>query len=186
MTPSDHIEAREPSSLETRLLGVLRTVPDFPKPGIQFKDITPLLANPSLMQETVAAMSAPFVDDGITHVVGIESRGFLFGVPGALRMGLPFVLARKPGKLPMPSVRESFSLEYGADSLEIHADALGAGDRALIVDDILATGGTVAAVCRIVERMGATVAGISVLGEIGGLSDLRLLAPYKTRALLTF
>lgn len=174
------------SSLHARLLAVLRTVPDFPKPGIQFKDITPLLANPSLMQETVEALCAPFRNDGITHVVGIESRGFLFGVPCALALRLPFVLARKPGKLPLPSVREAFSLEYGADALEVHADALRAGDRVLIVDDILATGGTVSAVCRIVERMGASVAGIVVLGEIEGLSDAKLKGAYKTRTLLSF
>ena len=172
--------------LAERVLTVLRTVPDFPKPGIQFKDITPLLADPSLMREVVEAMVAPFVSLDISHVVGIESRGFLFGVPAALALNRAFVPARKPGKLPMPSVRESFSLEYGSDALEIHADAISAESRVLVVDDILATGGTVAATCRIVERMGGTVAGVSVLGEIAGLRDAQLLARFEVAALLSF
>ena len=172
--------------LVARVASTVRTVPDFPKAGIQFRDITPLLANPSLMDEVVAAMCAPFSDRDISHVVGVESRGFLFGMPAALLMRVPFVPARKAGKLPMPTVRESFSLEYGADVLEVHADALDWRSRVLIVDDILATGGTVAATCRIVERMGATVAGISVLAEIGGLCDPQLLAGRHVSALLSF
>ncbi|MBC8085776.1 MAG: adenine phosphoribosyltransferase [Phycisphaerae bacterium] len=174
------------SSLASRVADALRTVPDFPKPGIQFKDITPLLANPSLMQEVVAALCAPFANQAVSHVVGIESRGFLFGVPAAMLMQVPFVPARKPGKLPRATVREVFTLEYGADALEVHADALDASSRVLIVDDILATGGTLAATCRIVERMNATVAGISVLGEIGGLGDPQLLAGRNVSALLSF
>jgi len=174
------------SSLASRLEQTLRTVPDFPKPGIQFKDITPLLGRPSLMTEVVVALCAPFRHSRITHVVGIESRGFLFGVPVALLLNVPFVPARKSGKLPMPTVRESFTLEYGLDVLEVHADGLPSDSRVLIVDDILATGGTVAATCRIVERMGATVAGISVLGEIAGLGDPQLLAGRHVSALLSF
>lgn len=155
--------------LAERLNLVLRIVPDFPKPGIQFQDITPLLASPKLLEETLAAMLEPFKQAGVTHVVGVESRGFLFGVPIALGLRAAFVPARKPGKLPRPTVRESFSLEYGEDALEIHADAFGPHARVVVVDDIIATGGTVDAVCRIVERMGGTVAGITVLGDIVGL-----------------
>lgn len=174
------------ASLVARVEAVIRTVPDFPKAGIQFKDITPLLADVALMEEVVAAICAPFEKSEISHIVGIESRGFLFGVPAALLMRVPFVPARKPGKLPRTTVRESFSLEYGSDALEIHADALSPQARVLIIDDVLATGGTVAAVCRIVERMGASVAGVSVLGEIGGLCDPAVLAGRTVRTLLTF
>lgn len=174
------------ASLAARVEAVIRTVPDFPKAGIQFKDITPLLADVALLDEVIAALCAPFAESQITHVVGVESRGFLFGVPAALRMRTRFVPARKPGKLPRATVRESFALEYGSDALEVHADALDTHSRVLIIDDILATGGTVAAVCRIVERMGATVEGVSVLGEIRGLCDPALLAGRNVRALVSF
>lgn len=168
-------------SLSARVDRALRIVPDFPKPGIRFRDIAPLLANPELLAEVLRAMMPPEDFGEITHVVGIESRGFLFGLPIALVLQVPFVPARKPGKLPALTIRESFSLEYGSDSLEIHADALNQTSRVLIVDDILATGGTVAAACRLVERTGATVAGISILGEIAGLCDENVLAGRKTR-----
>lgn len=156
-------------SLSIRLERALRVVPDFPKPGIRFRDITPLLADPDLLRRVIDAMSAPFIGRDITHIVAVESRGFLFGVPMALALGVPFVPARKPGKLPAVTVRESFALEYGSDALEIHADAFSPQSRVLIVDDILATGGTVSAACRLVERLGATVVGVSVLGTIAGL-----------------
>lgn len=171
--------------LSVRVDRALRVVPDFPKPGILFRDIAPLLADPTLLGEVIQAM-IPSEDFGsITHVVGIESRGFLFGVPMALAMGVSFVPARKPGKLPAAVIRESFSLEYGSDALEIHTDALDANARVLIVDDILATGGTVAAACRLVERTGATVAGISVLGEIASLCNPSVLAGRKVRAVVS-
>ncbi|MEO7359778.1 MAG: adenine phosphoribosyltransferase [Gemmatimonadaceae bacterium] len=172
-------------SLEVRLERVLRVVPDFPKPGIRFRDISPLLANPVLMREVVTVMNAPFLVRDISHIVGIESRGFLFGLPMALELGVPFVLARKPGKLPSTSVRESFTLEYGSDALEIHADALSDSSRVLIVDDILATGGTVAAACRLVERLGAKVVGVSVLGEIAGLCEPSVLAGRDVHAIVS-
>jgi adenine phosphoribosyltransferase len=177
-------------SLSERLDRALRVIPDFPKPGIQFRDITPLLADAALMRETVTAMSEPWRTEGITHVVGVESRGFLFGVPMALELGVAFVPARKPGKLPSKSIRESFSLEYGSDALELHADAFGAdafgaGARVLVVDDILATGGTLSAACRLVERLAGQVAGVSVLGAIDGLCDPAALAGRRVVALLT-
>lgn len=171
---SDMPETNAP--LEARIDQALRIVPDFPKPGIQFRDIAPLLADPALFEETIAAMVAPFKGTGVTHVVGIESRGFLFGVPIAQALGVAFVPARKPGKLPGSTMRESFALEYGSDSLEMHTDAVNANSRVLIVDDILATGGTVAAACRLVERMGAHVEAICVLGEIRGVLDPARLA----------
>lgn len=172
-------------ALSVRLARVLRVVPDFPKPGIRFRDITPLLADPSLMGEVIASMSEPFAARDISHVVGVESRGFLFGVPVALALHAAFVPARKPGKLPARSVRESFALEYGSDALEIHADALDHNSRVLIVDDILATGGTIAATCRLVERLGANVVAVSMLGEIAGLCAPGVLAGREVRVLVS-
>lgn len=172
-------------SLSTRLERVLRVVPHFPKPGIRFRDITPLLADSQLMLEVIAAMKAPLSTRDISHVVGIESRGFLFGVPIAMALGASFVPARKPGKLPAASLRESFSLEYGSDALEIHVDAFHPNSRVVVVDDILATGGTLAAACRLIERLGATIVAISVLGEIEGLRDPSVLAGREVHTLVT-
>jgi adenine phosphoribosyltransferase len=157
------------ATLLERLNATLRDVPDFPTPGVLFKDITPVLADPALMREVVTAMLAPFAGAGITHLVGVESRGFLFGMPMALLLGVPFAPARKPGKLPWRTEREAYALEYRSDVLEMHIDALGAGARVLVVDDVLATGGTAAATCRLIERLGGNVAGISVLVELGFL-----------------
>ena len=172
-------------SLATRIAASLRDVPDFPKPGILFKDITPLLANPALLAETIDAMAQPFQRAGITHVVGIESRGFLFGVPLALALGAAFVPARKPGKLPYATVRQQFALEYGSDAIEVHADAFESGARVLIVDDILATGGTVQAACALTERLGGAVCGVSVLAEIGGLRADNVLGGRTVSSVLT-
>jgi adenine phosphoribosyltransferase len=141
----------------------IRDVPDYPKPGIVFKDITPLLGNPEAFAEATAAMAAPFKGAGITHVVAIESRGFILGGPVAQALGAGFVPVRKPGKLPAEVHRESYELEYGADALEIHADACTTGARVLIVDDVLATGGTALATARLVESLDATVVGLSFL-----------------------
>jgi adenine phosphoribosyltransferase len=157
------------STLAARIARAVRDVPDFPKPGIQFKDITPLLADPVLLRDVVRAMQAPFATAGITHVVAMESRGFLFGVPMALSLGAAFVPVRKPGKLPWKTAREGYALEYGDDALEIHTDALVPGARVLLVDDVLATGGTAAAAARLVERQGGVVAGLSVLMELAFL-----------------
>ena len=165
---------------------VIRDVPDFPTEGILFKDITPVLAKPALMRDVVAAMAAPFADSGITHVVGIESRGFLFGMPVALAMDTAFVPVRKPGKLPHATVRESYALEYRSDVLEMHSDALGAGARVLVVDDVLATGGTAAAACRLVERLGGSVVGISVLIELGFLNGRTAVGPTPVSAVVVY
>lgn len=152
--------------LPERLRGALRRIPDYPKPGIIFQDITPVLADPHLLIETVAAMAEPYRALEITRVVGIEARGFILGAPVATALGAGFVPARKPGKLPWQSVRESYQLEYGTDALEAHRDAVGAGDRVLIVDDVLATGGTAAAAGALVRRLGAELVGWSFLLEI--------------------
>lgn len=169
-----------------RLSAILRNVPDFPAPGIVFKDITPLLADPVLMGEVLTAMLVPARRLGVTQVVGVESRGFLFGMPMALQLGVPFAPARKPGKLPWHTERESYELEYRRDVLEMHTDAVGAGARVLVVDDVLATGGTAAATCRLVESLGGTVVGVSVLVELGFLQGRTRLPDRAVHAVVTF
>jgi adenine phosphoribosyltransferase len=146
----------------------LRAIPDYPKPGILFQDITPVLANGELLQAVIADMAGPFAGR-VTHVLGIEARGFILGGAVAAHLGVGFVPARKPGKLPWERVQQSYDLEYGTDALEAHSDALGAGSQVLIVDDVLATGGTAEAAARLAAGMGASVVGWSFLLEIGGL-----------------
>lgn len=172
------------TSLERGIQAALRDVPDFPSVGILFKDITPVLADPALMRAIIAAMAETVRDAGITKIVGVESRGFLFGMPLALAMELPFAPARKPGKLPWRTERVSYDLEYRSDVLEMHVDAVGAGDHVLIVDDVLATGGTAAATCQLVERLGAVVAGVSVLVELRALGARALLAHRRVHSLV--
>ncbi len=174
------------ATLIDRLTATLRDVPDFPSPGILFKDITPVLADPVLMRDLIAAMVAPYRDGAVTHVVGVESRGFLFGMPMALQLAVPFAPARKPGKLPWRTHREAYDLEYRSDVLEMHTDAVGAGARVLVVDDVLATGGTAAATCRLIERLGGHVVGVSVLVELGFLQGRARLADRDISAVVTF
>ncbi len=152
-----------------RVRGALRAIPDYPKPGILFQDITPVLHDATLFAEAVAAMAAPWRDAGVTRVVGIEARGFILGAPLAQSLGAGFVPLRKPGKLPWETVAERYALEYGEDALEAHRDACGAGDRILVVDDVLATGGTARAAGRLVAGLGAELVGWSFLLEIGPL-----------------
>ncbi len=158
----------------------LRTVPDFPTPGIQFKDLAPILADPALFRQAVDALAAPFAEQGITHVVGIEARGFWFGTSLAGRLGAGFVPIRKPGKLPGETLREAYALEYGTDTIEMQADALGSSDRVLVHDDVIATGGTAAAAARLVARAGAPVAGFSFLIELAALGGRRALPEAET------
>ena len=148
----------------------IRDVPDFPRPGILFRDITPLLAHPPALRRAVDALAERFADVRYDLIVGIESRGFVFSAALAYSRGVPLVPMRKRGKLPFAVVSESYDLEYGSDALEIHADAIAPGARALIVDDLLATGGTLSAAVRLTERVGGTVAGVGVVIE---LADLR-------------
>ena len=144
----------------------VRDVPDYPRPGIGFKDITPLLNDAKAFALAIDAMAEPILPLLPTHVLGLESRGFIFGSALAYKLGLGFVPARKPGKLPMPTFSETYSLEYGEDRLEIHQDAFKAGDRVLICDDVLATGGTAAAARRLVERTGAQPVALTLFLEL--------------------
>jgi adenine phosphoribosyltransferase len=164
------------------LTSMIRDVPDYPKPGIVFKDITPLLADGPAFAAVVQALA-----DGsdVTKVVGIEARGFILAAPVAYVLGAGFVPVRKHGKLPSETHAESYELEYGAATLEVHVDAFGPGDRVLIVDDVLATGGTAAATTELVRRTGATVAGVVVLLELGFLAGRTKLPGLDVRALLT-
>ncbi|HET7599279.1 MAG TPA: adenine phosphoribosyltransferase [Gemmatimonadales bacterium] len=158
------------------VLQTLRPIPDFPKPGIVFQDITPVLQDGKLFRRVAEAMAAPFADTGVTHVLGIEARGFILGGPVATALGAGFVPARKPGKLPWESVRESYELEYGADALEAHRDAWPHGARVLVVDDVLATGGTARAAGQLARSLGAELAGWTFLLEIAALGGRARLA----------
>lgn len=168
-----------------RVRRTLRAIPDHPKPGITFQDITPVLHNARLFAEAVDAMAAPFREAGVTHVVGIEARGFIMGAPLATRIGAGFIPLRKPGKLPWESVAEKYALEYGEDSLHAHRDACKAGDRVLIADDVLATGGTAAAAGRLVRALGADLVGWTFLLEIGVLNGRQRLEGARYTSLVS-
>jgi adenine phosphoribosyltransferase len=164
----------------------IRDVPDFPKKGIVFKDITPVLSDAGLFRRVVDAFAARWKGEGVDKVVGIESRGFLFAAPLAYALGAGLCIVRKPGKLPWETMREAYQLEYGEDSLELHVDALGPGDRALVVDDVLATGGTADAVGRLVARQGAQLVGYSFLLELSALNGARKLGARTVHALVRY
>jgi adenine phosphoribosyltransferase len=164
----------------------VRDIPDFPKPGIVFKDITPLLGDARLFGQATDEMAAPFTGDGVTHVVAIESRGFILGGPVARTLGAGFIPVRKPGKLPFHTEGIEYALEYGSDRLEVHVDACGARARVLIVDDVLATGGTAAATCALLERVGAEVVGCAFLLEIGPLGGRKRLAGRRIHSVLSY
>jgi len=173
--------------MHEHLASAIRTVPDFPEPGIQFKDITPLLADAALLRQAVDMLAAEWRGQGITKVLGIESRGFILGAMLADELGAGFVPVRKEGKLPFTTIKESYDLEYGQDTIEMHIDALSASDRVLIHDDVIATGGTAAATHRLTEFAGASVAGFSFLIELTFLNGRdRLPADTPIHALLTY
>jgi adenine phosphoribosyltransferase len=163
----------------------IRDIPDFPKPGILFKDITPILGDAQAFQAVLDLLSGWAAKLRPTRIVGIESRGFVFGAPLADRLRIGFVPVRKPGKLPFRSVREEYTLEYGSNALEMHADAVSA-ERVLIVDDLLATGGTAAATVRLCQRLGAEVAGFACVIELSFLSGRNLLGEIPTHSLITY
>lgn len=164
----------------------IRHVPDFPKPGILFYDITTLLQDPAGLRAAIESLAQPFTGRGIDLVVGIESRGFIFGAPVADRIGAGFVPIRKPGKLPSRVVRQSYALEYGTDTLEMHADAVKKGQRVLIVDDLLATGGTARATTDLVKGVGGNVVALAFLIELAGLDGRSKLAGEQVHATLTY
>ena len=174
------------ASLEQEIRSAIRDVPDFPKPGIVFKDITPLLAEAKLFQRTTAAMAEPYRQAGVTHVVAIESRGFLLGAPVAQQLGAGLIPVRKPGKLPSKTAAIEYALEYGTDKLEIHADACDHAARVLIVDDVLATGGTAKATAELVRGTGATLVGFSFLMTLGFLNGAERLRGTKIEQVLTY
>jgi adenine phosphoribosyltransferase len=166
--------------------GRIRDVPDFPKKGIVFKDITPVLSDAHLFRQVIDALAARWKGEGVRKVIGIESRGFIFAAPLAYAIGAGFTIVRKPGKLPWQTIREIYALEYGEDSLELHIDAVGPGERVVVVDDLLATGGTAEAVGRLVARQGGDLAGYSFVVELGFLNGARRLGPGKVHALVRY
>ena len=168
------------------LYQAIRDVPDFPKPGIVFKDITPLLLDPGRFRRAVELMAAPFGSSSVRRVVSIESRGFLLGAPIALLLEAGLVPIRKPGKLPAARGRVEYALEYGTDALEIHRDAVGQGDRVLIVDDVLATGGTAEAAAKLVRAHGAQLVGFTFLIELDFLKGRERLQSERVEALLHY
>jgi len=167
------------------LLAHLRDVHDFPEPGIVFKDITPLLGHAEAFRRAVDELADPWAGEGITHVVGVEARGFLFAAPVAYRLGAGCVPFRKPGKLPGETVEHTYELEYGTDTLAAHVDAVPPGARVLVVDDVLATGGTARAACDLLAGLGADVVGCAFLLELGFLDGRSRLGEQRTAALLT-
>ncbi len=172
---------RDPSWLAAHL----RDVPDFPQPGIVFKDLTPLLADVDAFRFAVDAVADHAAGLTVDKVVGIEARGFIFAAAVADRLGAGFVPVRKPGKLPWSTVTETYALEYGTDSLDIHDDALRPGDAAYVVDDVLATGGTAAATCRLIERLEGRIAGLAFVVELGFLDGRAKLADHDVISLIT-
>ncbi len=164
------------ADLASRLLARVRDVPDFPKPGIVFKDITPLLADHGSLAATVAGLAAPFRESRVDLVAGIEARGFVLGAPVALALAAGFTPVRKKGKLPGPTEEATYELEYGSATLEVTTDAFAPGTRVLVVDDVLATGGTAAATVDLVRRCGAEVVGVAFLLELGALDGRAALA----------
>jgi adenine phosphoribosyltransferase len=164
----------------------IRDVPDFPKKGVVFKDITPVLADAALFASVIDAFAAHWRGQRIAKVIGIESRGFVLAAPLAYALGAGLIIVRKPGKLPWQTLREVYALEYGEDALEMHLDAIGPGERVLVVDDVLATGGTADAVGRLVTRQGAELVGYSFLLELGFLHGARRIGPEKVHALLKY
>ena len=167
-----------------RLAECIRDIPDFPQPGIQFKDITPLVKEPAMLRLAVHQLIHPFLGEKLTAVVGMEARGFIFGSLVAWELGIGFVPLRKPGKLPYDVQSISYDLEYGSSQLEVHIDALNNSDRILLVDDLIATGGTAAASCELIEKLGAEIAACAFVVELDALNGREKLAKYRVHSLV--
>lgn len=164
----------------------IRSIPDFPKPGILFRDITPLLSAPNAFRKVIHSFAEHFRDRGVNAIIAAEARGFIFAAPLALELNARFIPVRKPGKLPFKKRSLQYDLEYGTDCLEMHSDALSAGDRVLLVDDLLATGGTMEACLRITESLGAAVVGSAFVIELGFLNGRKRLAPHEVFSLIVY
>jgi adenine phosphoribosyltransferase len=179
--------AREPVSMSpAQLSAFVREIPDFPRPGIAFKDITPLLLDPRALDAAVAGLAELVTDLHVDFVIAAEARGFILGAALARELGAGFIPARKPGKLPADTVSAEYELEYGIDTLEVHADAPGGSARVLVHDDLLATGGTAGALCDLVDDLGAEIVGCAFLVELGFLSGRQRLAPHRVDALIQY
>ncbi len=164
----------------------IRNIPDFPKPGIQFKDITPLIKEPKMLKLSVKKLIQPFQNEKLTAVAGMEARGFIFGSLAAWELGISFIPLRKPNKLPYDVERLSYDLEYGSAALEIHIDALEKNDRVLLVDDLIATGGTAAASCQLIEKLGAEIVGCAFIIELDFLNGREKLSKYNIHSLIHY
>ena len=173
-------------STELKLSDYIRSIPDFPKPGILFRDITPLLAAPAAFGQAIAQMADHFRDAKIDAIAAAEARGFIFAGPLALELDAALIPVRKPGKLPYETLSFTYDLEYGTDTLEIHTDAIAPGANVLLVDDLLATGGTIEACCRMVEKAGGKVAGCAFLVELVGLEGAKRIAKYDKLSLIKY
>ena len=169
-----------------RISASIRDIVDFPKPGIVFKDITPVMRDPALMRHVTEELARPFRDAGVTAVMGMEARGFIFGSLVAAELGVGFIPLRKPGKLPYSTHQVSYDLEYGSATLEMHQDALGPEDRVLLVDDLIATGGTAAASLKLAARCGASVVGAAFVVELDFLGGRQALGDCRVHALVHF
>lgn len=165
---------------------LIRDVPDFPKEGILFKDVAPVLQSPTALQEVVELIAVDARNQGAEVIVGIESRGFVFGVPVALQLGLPFAMTRKLGKLPYSRITEEYALEYGTNTVEMHTDAIDPGQRAYVIDDLLATGGTAAAAARLIERLNGNVCGFGFMVELSFLEGRKNLLGYPICSLIRY
>jgi adenine phosphoribosyltransferase len=168
------------------LRGLIRDIPDFPKPGILFRDITPLLQDRDGLKMAVRAVADPFRNEPLDYVLGIESRGFVLGTPVAMELGVGLVLVRKPGKLPHQTIQASYELEYGTDTLEMHADSIGAGHRVLVVDDLIATGGTARATVELARKAGAEVMACAFLMELTALNGRQRLDVERIHAVIDY
>ena len=164
----------------------IRDVPDFPQKGIIFKDITTLLQSPEAFKYVIDRLVEEYKDNGIEGIVAMDARGFIFGAPLAYQMGVPFILGRKPGKLPAACISASYALEYGTDSLEMHTDSISQGQKILIVDDLLATGGTMSAVIELVEKLGGTIAGIAFVVELTFIPGRERIGDYPIFSLVQY
>lgn len=182
----DREETVTSEELERRLRAAIRDIPDFPKPGIRFKDITPVLLDPALFSDTVERLAEWTRERGARKVIGVDARGFLFAAPVADRLGLGLVPVRKPGKLPYETHSRSYDLEYGVNTLEVHTDAIGSGEPVVIVDDLLATGGTVEASIGLAEELGGQITGIAFVVELGFLGGRERLAGYTCTSLVRY